>query len=193
MVYINRIIFLVALCLLSLSVFSDNHALNADTVIKKENNGLLYIGLGSADDSDIVGEEPWSVGFVFRDENNFYGLDIGGEGVKINQSRDYYDGTYYVESTEQAISFNLIAGIKVSGDSNLRTDLGLLIGVVEQSEECPTSYSGYNCYYSSYYENRSDVKYTFNYGLALHATYDRVTFGIRATGESTQIIFGFNF
>ena len=193
MVYINRIIFLVALCLLSLSVFSDNHASNADTVIKKENNGLLYIGLGSADDSDIVGEEPWSVGFVFRDENNFYGLDIGGEGVKINQSRDYYDGTYYVESTEQAISFNLIAGIKVSGDSNLRTDLGLLIGVVEQSEECPTSYSGYNCYYSSYYENRSDVKYTFNYGLALHATYDRVTFGIRATGESTQIIFGFNF
>ncbi len=193
MIYINRIISLVALCLFSLSVFSDNHASNADTAIEKENNGLLYIGLGSADDSEIVGEEPWSVGFIFRDENNFYGLDIGGEGVKINQSRDYYDGTYYVESTEQAISFNLIAGIKVSGDSNLRTDLGLLIGIVEQSEECPSSYSGYNCYYSSYYENRSDVQYTFNYGLALHATYDRVTFGIRATGESTQIIFGFNF
>ena len=193
MVYINRIISLVALCLFSLSIFSDNHASNADTVIEKENNGLLYIGLGSADDSEIVGEEPWSVGFIFRDENNFYGLDIAGEGVKINQARDYNDGTYYVESTEQATSFNLIAGIKVSGNSNLRTDLGLLIGIVEQSEECPTSYSGYNCYYSSYYENRSDVEYTFNYGLALHTTYDRVTFGIRATGESTQIIFGFNF
>ncbi len=191
--YFNRINSLFALFFLSFSIFADDHESSMGNVIEKENNGLLYIGLGSADDSDIVGEEPWSVGFVFRDENNFYGLDIAGEGVKINQARDYYDGTYYVESTEQATSFNLIAGIKVSGDSNLRTDLGLLIGIVEQSEECPTSYSGYNCYYSSYYQNRSDVEYTFNYGLALHTTYDRVTFGIRATGESTQIIFGFNF
>ena len=193
MKHIYKTISLIALFFLSFFTFSSDYESSADVVIEKETNSLLYIGLGSADDSEIVGEEPWSVGFIFRDENNFYGLDIGGEGVKINQSRDYYDGTYYVESTEQAISFNLIAGIKVSGDSNLRTDLGLLIGIVEQSEECPSSYSGYNCYYSSYYENRSDVQYTFNYGLALHATYDRVTFGIRATGESTQIIFGFNF
>ena len=191
--YLNRINSLFALYFLSFSIFSDGHETSIDTVIEKETDSLIYIGLGSADDSDIVGEEPWSVGFIYREENNFFGLDIAGEGVKINQSRDYYDGTYYVESTEQATSFNLIAGIKVSGESNLRTDLGLLIGIVEQSEECPTSYSGYNCYYSSYYENRSDVEYTFNYGLALHATYDRVTFGIRATGESTQIIFGFNF
>lgn len=191
--YLNRINSLFAFCFTSFFIFSNDYESSEDVVVEKEANNLLYIGLGSADDSDIVGEEPWSVGFVFRDENNFYGLDIAGEGVKINQSRDYYDGTYYVESIEQATSFNLIAGIKVSGESNLRTDLGLLIGIVEQSEECPTSYSGYNCYYSSYYENRSDVEYTFNYGLALHATYDRVTFGIRATGESTQIIFGFNF
>tara|TARA_B100001250_G_C19732704_1_gene759280 strand:- start:329 stop:910 length:582 start_codon:yes stop_codon:yes gene_type:complete len=191
--YLNRINSLFALYFLSFSIFSDGHETSIDTVIEKETDSLIYIGLGSADDSDIVGEEPWSVGFIYREENNFFGLDIAGEGVKINQARDYYDGTYYVESTEQATSFNLIAGIKVSGDSSLRTDLGLLIGIVEQSEECPTSYSGYNCYYSSYYQNQSDVEYTFNYGLALHATYDRVTFGIRATGESTQIIFGFNF
>ena len=193
MKYLNRINSLFALYFLSFSIFSDGHESSIGTVIEKETNSLIYIGLGSADDSDIVGEEPWSVGFIYREENNFFGLDIAGEGVKINQARDYYDGTYYVESTEQATSFNLIAGIKVSGDSSLRTDLGLLIGIVEQSEECPTSYSGYNCYYSSYYQNQSGVEYTFNYGLALHATYDRVTFGIRATGESTQIIFGFNF
>ena len=170
--YLNRINSLFAFCFTSFFIFSNDYESSEDVVVERETNNLLYIGLGSADDSDIVGEEPWSVGFVFRDENNFYGIDIAGEGVKINQSRDYYDGTYYVESTEQATSFNLIAGIKVSGESNLRTDLGLLIGIVEQSEECPTSYSGYNCYYSSYYENRSDVEYTFNYGLALHATYD---------------------
>ena len=182
MVYINRIIFLVALCLLSLSVFSDNHASNADTVIEKENNGLLYIGLGSADDSDIVGEEPWSVGFIFRDTNSSYGFDIGGEGVML-------DGTYGIDSIEQAISYNLLGGMKISGDSNWRTDLGILIGIVEQSAECPRSYVGYQCYadYPAEYE------YTFNYGLMLHTTYDRVTFGIRATGESTQIIFGINF
>lgn len=193
MKHITKFIFLFCIFSLSISIYADNNESSADVIEEKERKNLLYIGLGSAEDSDIVGEEPWSVGIVLRDDDNFYGFDIGGEGVMVNQARDYYDGTYYVDSTEQATSFNLIAGIKVSGDSKFRTDLGLLLGIIEQSSECPSSYRGYNCYYSSYYNNQADYEYTFNYGLVLHASFDRVTFGVRATGESTQIIFGFNF
>ena len=193
MKHITKFIFLFCIFSLSISIYADNNESSADVIEEKERKNLLYIGLGSAEDSDIVGEEPWSVGIVLRDDDNFYGFDIGGEGVMVNQARDYYDGTYYVDSTEQATSFNLIAGIKVSGDSKFRTDLGLLVGIIEQSSECPSSYRGYNCYYSSYYNNQADYEYTFNYGLVLHASFDRVTFGVRATGESTQIIFGFNF
>ena len=191
--HIFKLIFLNCIFFLSFNIFSDSYESSADSVEDKERKNLLYIGLGSAEDSDIVGEEPWSVGIVLRDDDNFYGFDIGGEGVMVNQARDYYEGTYYVDSIEQATSFNLIAGIKVSGDSKFRTDLGLLVGIIEQSSECPSSYGGYNCYYSSYYNNQADYDYTFNYGLVLHASFDRVTFGVRATGESTQIIFGFNF
>ena len=193
MKHITKFIFLFCIFSLSIFIYADNNESSADVIEEKERKNLLYIGLGSAEDSDIVGEEPWSVGIVLRDDDNFYGFDIGGEGVMVNQARDYYDGTYYVDSTEQATSFNLIAGIKVSGDSKFRTDLGLLLGIIEQSSECPSSYRGYNCYYSSYYNNQADYEYTFNYGLVLHASFDRVTFGVRATGESTQIIFGFNF
>ena len=193
MKHITKFIFLFCIFSLSIFIYADNNESSADVIEEKERKNLLYIGLGSAEDSDIVGEEPWSVGIVLRDDDNFYGFDIGGEGVMVNQARDYYDGTYYVDSIEQATSFNLIAGIKVSGDSKFRTDLGLLVGIIEQSSECPSSYRGYNCYYSSYYNNQADYEYTFNYGLVLHASFDRVTFGVRATGESTQIIFGFNF
>ena len=92
------------------------------------------------------------------------------------------------------LSFNIFSdSYESSADSVFRTDFGILAGIIEQSSECPSSYSGYNCYYSSYYNNRADYEYTFNYGLVLHASFDRVTFGVRATGESTQIIFGFNF
>ena len=155
-------------------------------------NGLFYIGLGKSDHSDIIDEEPWSVGLIVRDEDSFYGIDIGGEGVMIEQSRNY-DNTYSVDSIDQAISVNLLAGLKVTEKSKFRLDLGLLAGIIEQSSECPSSYGSYQCYYSSVYDNRTDYEYTFNYGLVLHATYDRVTFGLRASGESTQILLGLNF
>ncbi len=156
-------------------------------------NVLLYIGLGSAADEELVDEDSWSVGLLLRDEKNFYGIDIGGEGVMVNQARDYYDGTYTVSSIDQATSFNLTAGMKISGSSKLRVDLGLLVGIIEQSSECPSSYSRYQCYYSSSYGNRLDYEYTFNYGIVLHTTYERITLGLRASGESTQLVFGINF
>mgnify|MGYP001157389728 CR=1 FL=1 len=155
-------------------------------------NGLFYIGLGNSDNTDIVDDEPWSVGLVIRDENSFFGFDIGGEGIMIEQSRNY-DNTYSVDSAEQAMSFNVLAGLKVTENNKFRLDLGLIAGILEKSSECPSSYGSYQCYYSSVYDNRADYDYTFNYGLTIHATYNRITFGVRATGESTQMLFGINF
>ncbi len=154
--------------------------------------GLFYIGLGKSDNSDLLNEEPWSVGIVIRDKEGFLGLDIGGEGIMIEKSRNY-DNTYSAISTDQATSFNFLAGLKVTEQPKFRLDLGILAGVIEQSSECPSSYGSYQCYYSSAYDNRTDYEYTFNYGLVLYANYQRTMFGIRATGESTQLLFGINF
>ena len=195
MLMINKykIFCLFLLMLFSFFIQSETDVETLDDSNEYTNNTLLYIGLGSADDKDLVDEDPWAVGFLIRDEKNFYGLDIGGEGIMINQTRDYYGETYTVSSIDQATSFNIMAGMKISGSSKLRADLGLLVGIIEQSSDCPSSYSSYQCYYSSSYENRLGYEYTFNYGVVLHATYERVTLGLRASGESTQLIFGINF
>ena len=189
---LKKLKFFFVVLILALDMFSSETDSKLITTDKDYQNGLFYIGLGKADDSAIVSEEPWSVGVVVRDQDSFFGFDIGGEGIKIEQSRNS-DNTYSVNSTDQATSFNILAGLKVTETSDFRLDLGLIAGIIEQSSECPSSYGSYQCYYSSIYNDRADYEYTFNYGLALHSTYNRITFGIRATGESTQLLFGINF
>ena len=177
---------------LPLKTLAEESSSVQDSIESNYQSGLFYIGLGNSDNTDILDNEPWSVGLVIRDEDSFYGFDIGGEGIMIERSRNY-DNTYTVDSTEQALSFNILAGLKVTENNKFRLDLGLIAGMLEKSSECPSSYGSYQCYYSSVYDNRADYEYTFNYGLAIHATYERITFGVRATGESTQMLFGINF
>ena len=177
---------------LPLKTLAEESSSVQDSIESNYQSGLFYIGLGNSDNTDILDNEPWSVGLVIRDEDSFYGFDIGGEGIMIERSRNY-DNTYTVDSTEQALSFNILAGLKVTENNKFRLDLGLIAGLLEKSSECPSSYGSYQCYYSSVYDNRVDYEYTFNYGLAIHATYERITFGVRATGESTQMLFGINF
>lgn len=177
---------------LPLKTLAEESSSVQDSIENNYQSGLFYIGLGNSDNTDILDNEPWSVGLVIRDEDSFYGFDIGGEGIMIERSRNY-DNTYTVDSTEQALSFNILAGLKVTENNKFRLDLGLIAGLLEKSSECPSSYGSYQCYYSSVYDNRADYEYTFNYGLAIHATYERITFGVRATGESTQMLFGINF
>ena len=193
MLNFKKSVFFLLVIIFTLDIFSNEP--NSELITTDEDsyqNSLFYVGLGKADDSGIVSEEPWSVGIVIRDEDSIIGFDIGGEGIKIEQSRNS-DNTYSINSTDQAVSFNILAGLKVTETSKFRLDLGLIAGIIEQSSKCPSSYYSYQCYYSSSYNDRVDYEYTFNYGLALHSTYDRVTFGIRATGESTQLLFGINF
>ena len=192
MFILKKLIYSLIIIIFSLKLFSDE--LNTETPKTDDEleSGLFYIGLGNSNEKEIIDDEPWSVGLVIRDIDSFYGFDIGGEGIMIEQSRNY-NNSYTVESTEQALSFNILAGLKLTEIQKLRIDLGLLAGIIEKSSECPSSYGSYQCYYSSTYSNRADYEYTFNYGLVLHATYDRITLGVRSTGESTQVLFGINF
>ena len=192
MFILKKLIYSLIIIIFSLNLFSDELNTETPKIDDDLESGLFYIGLGNSNEKEIIDDEPWSVGIVIRDIDSFYGFDIGGEGIMIEQSRNY-NNSYTVESTEQALSFNILAGLKVTEIQKLRIDLGLLAGIIEKSSECPSSYGSYQCYYSSTYNNRADYEYTFNYGLVLHATYDRITLGVRSTGESTQVLFGINF
>ena len=188
----KKILFYLAILIFTSNTLADESNTEIDISDNSFQESLFYIGLGKSDNSELLSEEPWSVGIVIRDEESFLGFDIGGEGIMIERSRNY-DNTYSVISTDQATSFNFLAGLKVAEQPKFRLDLGILAGVIEQSSECPSSYGSYQCYYSSAYDSRTDYEYTFNYGLVLNATFQRTTFGIRATGESTQLLFGINF
>ena len=189
---LKKLIHSLIIIIFALNLFSDELNTETPKIDDELESGLFYIGLGNSNEKEIIDDEPWSVGLVIRDIDSFYGFDIGGEGIMIEQSRNY-NNSYTVESTEQALSFNILAGLKVTEIEKLRIDMGLLAGIIEKSSECPSSYGSYQCYYSSTYNNRADYEYTFNYGLVLHATYDRITLGVRSTGESTQVLLGINF
>ena len=60
------------------TLLSETDGEYSEVADKDSNNVLLYIGLGSAADEELVDEDSWSVGLLLRDEKNFYGIDIGG-------------------------------------------------------------------------------------------------------------------
>ena len=113
---------------LPLKTLAEESSSVQDSIESNYQSGLFYIGLGNSDNTDILDNEPWSVGLVIRDEDSFYGFDIGGEGIMIERSRNY-DNTYTVDSTEQALSFNILAGLKVTENNKFRLDLGLMAGL----------------------------------------------------------------
>ena len=175
---------------LIISLFFNSILLGDDTAndkekVKLEDTSLIYFGLGQGDDSDPYASDstPWAIGFMVRDINGSYGFDIAGEGTML-------DSTYgQNEAIDQGLSYNFIAARKISGESEWRTDLGLLFGARETAQDCPDSYLGYACYA----DEAPDADYEVNYGIVMHITGGETTFGFRVTGESTQIIFGLNF
>ena len=99
-------------------------AANDKEKVKLEDTSLIYFGLGQGDDSDPYASDstPWAIGFMVRDVNGSYGFDIAGEGTML-------DSTYgQNEAIDQGLSYNFIAARKISGESEWRTDLGLLLG-----------------------------------------------------------------
>ncbi|MTE00945.1 hypothetical protein GIY56_11630 [Paracoccus sp. YIM 132242] len=147
----------------------------------------FYIGGGKArtDDAFDNDDTPFSLGFMHQlaGRKLILGGDLGQEGTML-------DSTWgQDQAVEQATSYNLLAGANVVDNGRFRTDVALLLGVREDTKDCPRSYLGFQCYADS----DPETDYKGNFGAVLTVSFDRLTLGVRATGESTQVLAGLRF
>ena len=157
---------------------------------KKERNFAIYGGWGSSnEDTDFRGyseftNTPWSVG-VYGGEKYIFGVELAGEGTKFDSTsgRDNFE--------KQALSYNFILGANALKNDDFKVDLGAIVGARETTESCPSgqSYLGYQCYA----DTPPSATYDINYGAIMTLSYKMGLIGVRATGESTQIILGLRF
>lgn len=147
----------------------------------------VYLGGGKADSGDPLENDdtPWSIGVMHQLEGRklILGGDIGREGTMINSTWGQDD------VPAQATSFNFLLGGNMVETGGFRADAALLLGIRESFADCPDSYLGYQCYADS----APDTEYKGNFGGVLALSFDRFMVGLRATGESTQVIGGFRF
>ncbi len=152
------------------------------------NENLIYISGGASKDSASAttsGKSPLAFGYLRTPSgtDNLFGVDIGQEGTLL-------DSTWgQTNAVNQATSYNFLIGKKLGASGNSRFDGTLILGIREKTSKCPASYIGYQCYANS----QPDTTYGFNYGATLFWTYQKATFGLRVTGESTQAIIGIKF
>lgn len=147
---------------------------------------LVYGGIGQAESGDSVTNSnmPWSIGVIsLKDQGASFGLDIAGEGTVIDSTYDLND------EPNQAFSVNLIVAGNLHKAGSSRLDAGLLVGFRESTKDCPDSYLGYACYA----DQSPDVEYEANFGGLITYSFDQFTVGLRATGESTQLVVGTSF
>ncbi|CAM3247146.1 hypothetical protein SAMN04488021_10430 [Paracoccus aminovorans] len=147
----------------------------------------FYIGAGRAESGDPLENDdtPWSIGFLHQraDSRLVLGFDIGREGTMI-------DSTWGLdERPKQATSYNLLIGGSLVDNGRFRTDAALLVGLRESFADCPDSYLGFQCYA----DRAPDTEYKGNFGAVLTLSVDRLALGLRATGESTQLVAGLRF
>ena len=170
----KEIIKSVVLCAAAMATFQSHANENGENVI--------YLGGGSSK-TDSYGKSSGTavtLGFIKQSNTSdtFFGGDISGEGTK------YHNG-----SPEKSTTFNLLMGKNLSKNENGRFDGALLLGFREKSSSCPTSYIGYRCYADS----EPSTKYGANFGALLTYTHKSLLLGLRATGESKQLIVGFKY
>ena len=109
---------------------------------------------------------------------------IFGEGTMLDSTYGGYD------DLAQGFSFNFLYGIDVSKNQNDKISVGLLIGLIEEEQDCPDSYLGYQCYA----DESPDTEYGFNGGGFLnYSVSESLNLGLRATSNSTQLTIGFKF
>jgi hypothetical protein len=158
----------------------------AQAPAKKESGAVIYGGLGSAKDAsfDESGDTPWSVGGYFG-EKYIVGIDLAGEGTKIDNTNNLGG------AVTQGLSVNAILGVKALNGDDFKVDVGALLGGRHASASCPSgqSYLGYQCYA----DTDPSVSWEINYGAILTLSYKAGLVGVRATGESTQVVLGIRF
>ena len=81
----KKILFYLAILIFTSNTLADESNTEIDISDNSFQESLFYIGLGKSDNSELLSEEPWSVGIVIRDKESFLGFDIGGEGIMIEK------------------------------------------------------------------------------------------------------------
>lgn len=147
----------------------------------------FYMGAGNAKANGPFENDdtPFSIGFMHQlaGSRMVLGFDLGSEGTML-------DSTWGQDSQpEQGTSYNLLLGGNLLDSGRFRADAALLAGVREAAADCPDSYLGFQCYA----DRDPDTDYKGNFGGVLTVSVDRLTLGLRATGESTQMVAGFRF
>ena len=149
---------------------------------------VIYLGSGSAKSGNSTttsNKAPLTVGYLrlSNSSDTVFGADISGEGTML-------DSTWGRSHTvKQATSFNLLVGRNLGKTENSRFDASLILGMKEKTQSCASSYLGYQCYADA----KPNTSYGFNSGVALTWTYKSALVGLRATGESTQLMVGYRF
>lgn len=147
----------------------------------------FYIGAGKNRDEGEFDTDntPFSLGFMHQlaDRKLILGFDIGREGTML-------DSTWGMDkSPRQATSYNFLIGGNMADTGRFKADAALLLGMRESVADCADSYLGYQCYA----DQEPDTDYKGNFGAVVTFSFDRVVMGVRATGESTQIVAGLRF
>lgn len=147
----------------------------------------FYFGAGTSNDDgpDTADETPLVVGFTHQPMNSkmVWGLDMAREGTML-------DSTYGQDrAVSSALSFNLLVGRNFIETAKYKVDGALILGVREEAQDCPSSFLGYQCYADS----APDTEYTGNFGAMATVSVEKMVIGVRATGESAQVLVGFRF
>jgi hypothetical protein len=147
---------------------------------------IAYLGIGPADEATetTVDDTPFAIGVLGWTDGSplVFGVDIAGEGTML-------DSTFGQDSFRQAVSLNFLLGTNVTEWDRGRVDAAALIGIRESFADCPDSFLGFQCYA----DEAPDTEWDINYGGLVAVSFDRVSVGLRVTGESVMAILGVRF
>jgi len=166
------------LALLAAAILTDANAI-------EENN--IYIGTGPAKTGipTTSNKAPITLGYIRQSKttSTVWGIDISGEGTLLDSTWGQNN------AVKQATSFNVLIGKNMRDSQISRLDIAFVAGLKEKSKDCPASYLGYQCYEDS----APNTTREFNYGGILSWSYQKLMVGVRATGESNQLLIGVRF
>lgn len=147
----------------------------------------FYVGGGQAITDEPLKNDnmPFSFGVMHQNfaSKFIFGLDMGFEGTMI-------DSTYYKnEALSQGTSLNVLVGANLVDSGGFKTDAALLLGMRQSVVDCPDSFLGYACYA----DFDPNFQYEANFGAVITVSMNKTVVGLRATGESTQLLLGLRF
>lgn len=141
----------------------------------------VYLGMGQNNAPVENTNMPWSVGGVFHRTPGFFGVDISGEGDRLDHRGSS-------RSFRQGYAFNALVGIRAFERDRLRVDVAGLIGARSGTSACGKSHPG--CDRCA--DQPPEGGYTVNFGAAVSVSYFNGLMAIlRYTEMSSQLALGY--